>query len=327
MSPDVMRAIVVPEFGDASMLQLDERRPVPAPGPDQVLIAVRCAGVNFAEVMSRRFGYLGVTPPFVPGVEVAGTVVALGDGVEGLAVGDRVCALTHTGGYAEWAVADRATTFAVPPEVDWPVAAALPMILPTAQAVLHELGRVRPADRVLVDAAAGGAGMVIGQLARAAGAHAVGVVSSPGKVPVAERYGFARVVTTDELRAGALDDEERFDLVLDSVGGEAREDGWRVLAPFGTLVAFGNASGAPEPEVGAATLRRGNQSFAGLSITGLAQTHPALLRGIAERAMAAVARGDVAIDISRSFPLARAGEAHIELEGRRSTGKMVLEVA
>jgi NADPH2:quinone reductase len=326
MSPDVMRAIVVPEFGDASMLQLDERRSVPAPGPGQVLIAVRYAGVNFAEVMSRRFGYLGVKPPFVPGVEVAGTVVALGDGAEGLSVGDRVCALTVTGGYAEWAVADRATTFALPAEIDWPVAAALPMILPTAHALVHELGRVRPGDRVLVNAAAGGAGMVLGQLARAAGARAVGVVSSAAKVPVAERYGYARVIASDELRDGALDDE-RFDLVLDSIGGEAREDGWRLLAPFGTLVAFGNASGEFEPEVGAAGLRGANQGFAGLSITGLARARPDLLRGIAERAMAAVARGDVAIDISRAFPLARAREAHVELEERRSTGKMILEVA
>ena len=124
-----MSAIVAEEFGGPEVLRLREW-PVPDVAPGAVLIEVRGAGVNFAEVMSRRGGYLGAELPFVPGTEVAVTVEEVGDGVDRLAPGDRVCALTLTGGYAELAVADAGRVFPLPPGVDWPVAAALPMIVP-----------------------------------------------------------------------------------------------------------------------------------------------------------------------------------------------------
>jgi NADPH2:quinone reductase len=143
-----MRAVLVEELGEADVLQVQDL-PVPEVVPGEVLIAVRCAGVGFAKVLMRRSGYLGVRPPFVPGMEVAGTVVKLGDGVEHLSPGDRVCAITVTGGYAEFAIADAHKTFAVPEGLDWPIAAALPITVPTAYALLHEApySRQRPPAR------------------------------------------------------------------------------------------------------------------------------------------------------------------------------------
>jgi NADPH2:quinone reductase len=167
-----MRAIVVEEFGDPDVLRLQDL-PIPRPSSGQVVIEVRCAGVNFAEVMSRRAGYLGVQPPFVPGMEVAGTVLEVGPGVDSVSAGERVCAPTMTGGYAAAAVADAGKSFLLPPGLDWPVAAALPIIVPTAYALLYELGRVGRGETVVVTAAAGGAGMALGQMARHLGARAV----------------------------------------------------------------------------------------------------------------------------------------------------------
>jgi NADPH2:quinone reductase len=319
-----MRAVVVDRFGDPDVLRLRER-PIPAVAPGEALIEVQSAGVNFGEIMSRRSGYLGVEPPFVPGMEVAGTVHSLGAGVDHLRVGDRVCALTLTGGYAELVAVDARRVFPIPGELDWPVAAALPMVVPTAHALLHELGQVRAGDRVLVTAAAGGTGMVVGQVARAAGARAVGVVSSADKAAAARAAGFVDVLTTAEVSAGALA-AGSFDLVLDSVGGDLRAAGWRALAPFGTLIAYGNAGGAPEPPVTPAALRAGNHRAAGLSITGLATSHPERLAAIAARAFGLVADGAVDVPIAHTFPLDRAADAHRGLESRATTGKTVLAV-
>jgi NADPH:quinone reductase len=320
-----MRAVVAEEFGEADVLQLKEW-PVPEPASGEVLIEIRCAGVNFSEIMSRRFGYLGVKPPFVPGMEVSGTVLEVGAGVEHLSPGDRVCAMTLTGGYAERVAADARQTFRVPDGVDWPVASALPTIVPSGYVLLYELGRARPGDRVLVNAAAGGTGMVIGQMARHLGAQAVGVVSSAAKAEAARGYGYDEVLTTAQVEAGALETGS-FDLVLDSVGGEARARGWEALAPFGMLVAYGNASGETEPPIVPAELRNGNHRAAGLSITTLATTRPELLAGVAERSFALVAEGAVRIDVSEVIPLERIADAHRDLESRRTTGKIVIDLA
>jgi NADPH:quinone reductase len=319
-----MRAIVVEEFGDPDVLDLRDW-PVPTPASSQVLIEVECAGVNFADVMSRRMGYLGVEPAFVPGMEVAGTVVAVGDQVEGFVPGDRVCAMTPAGGYAALTVADADTTFGVPAGIDWPVAAALPMVVPTAYALLHEIGRVRAGDRVLVNAAAGGVGMVLGQMAQAAGALPIGIVSSADKASVAKRYGFEEVHTSDDAADGKIE-RGTVDLALDSVGGAARTQAWAALAPFGKLVAYGNASAEPEDAALAADLRSRNQQFAGLSITSLAKSRPDLLRRIAQKAFALVAEGTVNVEISREVTLEGVAEAHRDLETRRTTGKLVVRL-
>lgn len=276
--------------------------------------------------MSRRSGYLGVTPPFVPGLEVAGTVCALGDGVKEISVGDRVCALTLTGGYADVALAEAQTTFPLPAELDWAVGSALPTIVPTAYALLHPLGRVRPGDRVLVNAAAGGTGMILGQMAKHAGARQVtGIVSSGAKIATAEQYGFDDVLLAAEAESGAVADAS-FDLVFESVGGPARELARRATAPLGRLLLHSNSGGAPEVELTPGSLRNDSLLVGGWSITTLARTAPELLRTITAGAFALVADGAVTLDVRHVFPLEDAAEAHRLVESRESTGKVVLTV-
>lgn len=174
-----MRAVVVEPLGDPEVLRVRDW-PSPTPRPGQVLIKVSAAGVNFADIMGRRAGYLAAEPPLIPGMEVAGTVLATGAGVGELTVGQRVCALTLSGGYAELAAADANLVFPIPDALPWPLAASVPTIVPTAYALIHHLGRVRPRDRVLASAAAGATGMAIGRLAATAGARTVGGLH-PGK--------------------------------------------------------------------------------------------------------------------------------------------------
>ena len=323
----MMRAVIATAFGEADVLEVRDAWPVPRPGAGQVAIAVRAAGVNFAEIMSRRVGYLGVTPPFVPGLEVAGTVRAIGDGVDGVAVGDRVCALTLTGGYAEVALADAKMTFPLPAGVGWAVGSALPTIVPTAYALLNPLGRVGPGDRVLVNAAAGGTGMILGQMAKHAGARQVtGIVSSAAKVPIARGYGFDDVVTVSDADSGAIADAS-FDLVLESVGGSARDLARRATAPLGRLLLYGNSGGDPEPALTPAAVRNDNMLIGGWSITTLARSDPAMLRTITADAFALVAAGAVTLDVRHVFALDQAADAHRLVERRESTGKVVLEIA
>jgi len=322
-----MRAMVAEAFGGADVLALHDDWPVPQPGPGQVAISVRAAGVNFAEIMSRRVGYLGVTPPFVPGLEVAGAVCAIGDGVRDIALGDRVCALTRTGGYADVALAEAQTTFPLPSTLDWTVGSALPTIVPTAYALLHRLGRIRPGDRVLVTAAAGGTGMILGQMAKRAGAAQVtGIVSSPAKVAAATRYGFDDVLLAADLESGAITGPS-FDLVLEAVGGPVREAARRATAPLGRLLLYGNSGGSPEAAPTPASLRDGNVLVGGWSITTLARTDPALLRSISADAFTLVAGGAATLDVRHVFALRDAAAAHRLVESRESTGKVVLDLA
>ncbi|MBD0742111.1 zinc-binding dehydrogenase [Streptomyces sp. CBMA152] len=323
-----MRAIQVSELGGPEVLRLVEAE-VPAPGPGEVAIDVAYAGVNFAEVKARSDGYRVTSLPFVPGLEVSGRVRALGAGVEGLAVGQEVAAMAEGGGYADVAVVAAATVFPVPEGVDLRTAATLPTVLPTAHALIHEVGRLRGGETVLVQGAAGGVGTVVGQLAKLAGAGAVyGVVSSEAKAAYAREHGYDDAFLTDTF----AEDVRRatggrgVDLVLDPVGGETLRRGLDALALFGRLVSYGNAGGEDAWQVGQPELYPRAHSVSGFSILTLAQGAPGALREIAGRAFALAADGRVKLPVTAEFPLEEAAEAHRLMEGRTSTGKLLLRV-
>ncbi|MEV5968421.1 zinc-binding dehydrogenase [Streptomyces sp. NPDC051921] len=330
-----MRAIELEEFGGPEVLKTVEVE-VPAPGPGQVSIDVAYAGVNYAELKARAEGYRVEALPHRPGLEVSGRVRALGEGVTGLAVGQEVAALTGNGGYAEVAVADAATVFPLPAGVDLRTAATLPTVLPTAQALVHAVGRLVPGETVLVHGAAGGVGTVLGPLAQAAGAAAVyGTVSSPAKAGFARDHGYDEVFTGDfEQDPRALEKAVRaatggrgVDLVLDPVGGETLKASLASLAVFGRLVSFGNASAAEPWRVGQPELYPTGVSVSGWSVLHLAKTAPDALRALAEQAFAKVADGTVTLPVTAEFPLDQASEAHRLMGSRTSTGKLLLKVA
>jgi NADPH2:quinone reductase len=325
-----MKATLISEYGDHRVLRVCDVD-APQAGPGQVTIDVAYAGVNYAEVMARRGDIPALQPPFVPGLEVAGTVRAAGPGVNGLRAGDPVCALTTRGGYAEVAVADARLVYPLADASDAALrlGAALPTIVPTAWALVHVVGRLAAGESILIHAAAGGVGTVAGQVARNAGARTVlGVASTAAKASYARAFGYDDVIVAanwDE-RARAATAGRGPDVILDSAGGDARRRGFDLLAPLGRLVMFGNADRQPEEGFGGAVLRAQAKATLGWSITGLAAVAPERVAAIARPALDAVARGELRVDITDVMPLDRAARAHRLLEDRRSTGKLVLAV-
>jgi NADPH:quinone reductase len=325
-----MKALLVSEYGDHRVLRVCDV-PVPQPGPGEVTIDVAYAGVNYAEIMARRGQLPALQPPFVPGLEVAGTVRAAGSDVTTLHAGDPVCALTTRGGYAEVAVADARLAYPVTDASDAAlrVGAAMPTIVPTAWALVHVVGRLAPGESILVHAAAGGVGTVAGQVARNAGARIVlGVASTAAKASYARAFGYDDVIVASDwdARTRAATGGRGPDVILDSVGGDVRRRSFDVLAPLGRLVMFGNAAGGPEDGFGGAALRTQAKAMLGWSITGLAAVAPERVAAIARPALDAVARRELRVDITAVMPLGEAARAHRLLEERRSTGKLVLAV-
>lgn len=325
-----MRAMQVARYGPPEVLELVDL-PVPCPGPGQVAIRVSHAGVNFAEVMARRGDYHRASaPPFVPGLEVTGVVDALGDGVAGLQLGERVVAFTGSGGYAEVALAAAELTVPLPPSaVDPEVAGALATVVPTAVLLVDEVARLRSGQTVVVHAAAGGVGTALGQLAALRGAGAVlGTVGSQAKVDYARGFGFDDVVLRGRFgdAVAAHTGGRGTDVVFDSVGGPARLAGLAALAPLGRLVAFGNASGDPETLPDGGELRAHNRAVLGFSMGGLSRTAPGLVGRAIRSAVELVAGQQVRIDVTDVVELADAARAHRGLESCATRGKLVLRV-
>lgn len=325
-----MRAMFFERYGEPEVL-VSADLPEPEPGPGEVGIRVVCAGVNFAEVMFRR-GQIPVGLPHVPGLEVSGTVEAVGPDVSDIKPGQRVAALTlDGGGYAERAIARASLT--VPLEgtrasLSLQQAAAFPCNVTTAWGVLHSAARLAPGDTVLVLAAAGGVGTAAAQIARMNGAGKVlGVASSPHKRAYAQSFGYDSLAGYEDL-AGFVRrhvGDAGVDVILDSVGGPGRAEAASLLAPFGRHVIFGNAS-QQDISVGADSLWFACYALAGYNLGALAHRSPLLLRAHLESAAGLVANGDLRLDIAE-FDLADAAKAHRLLTDRASTGKLVLRVA
>ncbi|MFI5606698.1 zinc-binding alcohol dehydrogenase family protein [Amycolatopsis sp. NPDC051903] len=317
-----MQAITIPEFGGAQVLRFAELD-VPEPGPGQVSLDVTHAGANFAEVLYRR-GVVDVPLPFVPGIEVAGRIRALGPGVEGLRAGQPVVALTivDSGGYAEVAVT---SADLVAPLDDVRLAPALAAALPsnstTALLVLDRIARIEPGESVLVHAAAGGVGSQLGQAARLLGAgRVVGTVGSAAKLDVARGFGYDEVVLRERLA-----ETGEFDIAVDMIGGGARLASLDRLAPLGRLVVMGNASGAEDVGIPANELWFSNKTVSGFNLAAFAAAHPAQTGRALRRAVAAAARGDLRVQVE-TVPWDRVADVHRRLETGATTGKIVLEI-
>ena len=343
MARERMRAVTVPEFGGPEVLRVAEL-PVPEPGPGQISVDVEYAGVNFAEILYRQ-GFRDVPLPFVPGIEVAGRVRALGPGVDGPEPGRPVAALTvvDSGGYAEVVVTDAELVAPLDEPVvggglavvasDGPgpsaqVAAAVPSNSTTAFFALDRVARIEPGESVLVHAAAGGLGGQVGQAARLLGAgRVVGTVGSAAKAPVARRFGFDEVVLRDELpsRVAALTGGAGFDIAVDMVGGPARRASLEALAPLGRLVVLGNASSAEDVPVSANGLWLSARTVSGFNLGAIAAARPADIGRALRRAVAAAVSGDLRVEVEE-LPLEAAAEAHRRLGSGTTTGKLVLKV-
>jgi len=325
-----MRSVTFSAFGPPEVLTVTEVDE-PVPGPGQVAIGVAYAGVNFAEVMARR-GDWDIPLPSIPGLEVVGVVAAVGAGVEPRLLGTTVAAFTGGGGYAEVALASANILLPITPTDGLPlsVAVSTACVLPAAWGVLMEAGRMRPGDIVLIHAAAGGVGSVIGQLARHFDAgRVVGIVSTVEKATHARKLDcYDEVILTAEFPAAARrsTDGRGFDVICDSVGGQARADSLALLAPLGRVVVFGNATAAADLQYGLTEFQQTNRTVAGYNVAALAMGAPDVYRKHALLALQLLESGVIRMDVTAVLPLTEARRAHELLESRSTTGKIVLDV-
>lgn len=327
-----MRVVQISRFGGPEVFEIVDT-PTPVPGQGQVLVRVRAAGVNLSETLMRQNRY-AVTPelPAVPGNEVAGVIEVLGAGVGELAVGARVVAPLFAagaivGGYAEYVLIDAGFVVPLPDALSFEEATALMIQGLTA---LYLIKQVPPQGKtVLVSAAAGGVGSLLLQLAKRAEAKAViAAASTTGKLDFARSLGahagvnYTRADWVEQARAASGGAGP--DIIYESVGGAVTKASLQALAPLGQLVIYGALNiqsfqlGVPE----LLGLIFKNQSITGFAFAPLL-TPESLKTGLAELFDLAV-RGQIKVTISETFPLERAAEAHRALEGRRTTGKLVL---
>jgi NADPH:quinone reductase len=275
--------------------------------------------------------------PFRPGAEVAGTIEAVGEGVEGFAVGTPVFALVGAGsdGYAQFAVTYAAQVIPLPPGVSMDQAAALPVAGTTALLILQQVARIQPGESVLIQGAAGGVGSYAVQLARILGAgQIIGAVSSQDKFPAVRELGAHAVVDytqpgwADEVRA--LTGGRGVDVILEMHGGELFAQGLSTLAPFGRLVVYGVASNDPlrldEAAVRALFYDPAlNQSLHAFNLGIWFGMRPQEAGAAMGELIGYVASGQVQVPVRHIFPLSQAAEAHRLMESRQSTGKIVLK--
>ena len=317
-------AVQIEATGGPEVMRLVQR-PDPRPGDGQITVAVAAAGVNFIDTYHRS-GLYDMALPLVLGQEGAGTVLEVGAGVDSFAPGDRVAWAGSTGSYAEQTAVNASLAYKVPAGVDLEVAASIGVQGLTAHYLITDCPRIGPGDRCLVHAGAGGTGRLIVQMAKLRGAEVVATVGSDAKVEVARSAGADHVVnyTTTDLVAGveAAVGPEAIDVVYDGVGAAVYDASLQLLRVRGSMVTFGNASGAVEPR---APLH--------LSGKSLWLTRPKLWDFIATRAeldsrvaevFGWIAAGELDVRIAARLPLAEAAEAHRLIQGRSIAGKILL---
>lgn len=321
-----MKAIQIRETGGPEVLELVEL-PIPQPGPGQVLIRIEAVGVNFIEVYFRKGTYKSALP-FTPGSEAAGTVEELGPGVTGFAAGDAVASTSVLGSYAEYALVPAAQLVKTPEGLAPEQAAAAMLQGMTAHYLTHSTFTLKKGDTALVHAGAGGVGLLLTQMAVRLGAQVIATVSTQAKADLAREAGAAEVILYSEQDFEAevkrITGGKGVDVVYDSVGKTTFEKSLNCLRPRGLLALFGGSSGPVPP-------------FDLIQLSGkgsLFVTRPSLWHYIATRAELEWRAGDVLrwaaqrelkLRTEHIYPLAQAAQAHIDLEERKTTGKILLE--
>jgi NADPH2:quinone reductase len=306
-----MRAIRVHELGGPESLRLDVV-PDPVPGPGEVLVRLEATGVNFVETYQRK-GVYPMKLPYIPGEEGAGTVAAVGPGVEDVRVGERVASVNLRGAYAELAVADASRVVAIPDGVSARDAAAVMLQGMTAHYLATSVHALQPGERCLVHAAAGGVGLLLCQIAKRRNAIVFGTTSSEVKARLARRAGADEVIdyTTHDFAAevARLTDGELLRVVYDSVGATTWAQSLDCLAPRGMLVLFGQSSGVVPPIDPLVLSRKGSLFLTRPTLAHYVATRDELVWRAGEL-LGWVSDGSLSVRIDRDVPLADAAEAH-----------------
>ena len=336
-----MQAVTLHRHGPPRTLRV-EACAEPVPGPHDVLIRVKAAGVNFADVLARQGLYPDAPrPPYILGYETAGEVLAAGEAVAGLRAGQRVLAYHRGGGYAERVVAPAAQVFPIPDSIPYQSAVLLPLNYGTAYVALHRTGPLERGMRVFIHAAAGGVGMAAVDLARRAGLEIVAAASTHFKRARLVAEGVRHVVPARRMRvhhvSKRLFGDPAFDIVLDSIGGRSIQDGLRALRPGGRVVSLGIGKVSNRGILGAVAFFLGAPRLTYLDLLGPSRglygvnlsrlmADTGLVRSTLETLIQWASAGEIHPAPGRVMPLSEAGEAHRILESRGNVGKIVLRV-
>ncbi|HSU84979.1 MAG TPA: quinone oxidoreductase [Thermoanaerobaculia bacterium] len=321
-----MKAIRIHSPGGPEVLKLEEV-PDPQPGEGQAVVRVEAAGLNYVDVYFRTGLYKTAALPFIPGQEAAGTVAAVGPGVTAVAVGDRVAYTGVPGTYAELAVAPAARLVKIPEGITTRQAAAAMLQGITAHYLATSTYPLKPGDVCIVHAAAGGVGQLLCQVAKLRGARVFGTVSTEEKARIAREAGADEVILYSQqdfsAEAKRLNGGKGVQVIYDGVGRATFEKGLDTLAPRGLMALFGQASG-PVPPFDPSVLNQKGSLYL---------TRPSMGHYIADRdelmwrageVLGWIAEGKLRLSIDRELPLAQAADAHRALEGRETTGKVLL---
>jgi synaptic vesicle membrane protein VAT-1 len=335
-----MRRYLVHSYGGPEELRLDECAE-PVPGPGQVRVAVRAIGINFADLIQRVGHYPRQPPlPFVPGMEAAGVVDAVGEGVAAEQIGRRVMAVPIYGSHAEKICLGAEYVMDLPPWASFAQGAAFPVMYLTAWYALTELGRARSGERVVVTAAAGGVGTAVLQLARVMGARTMAVVGSRDKHALVRSLGAEMVAGYDDCAAHVKRTWGKADLVIDAVGGTLFRPLWRLLDLSGRYILYGFAEVGTSRGISYWRAARGllamgllrpyslvsaNRTIAGFNLSVVPNQVP-LLRDNAARLIDMWAAERIRPILGPSFTFDRLPEAHAMLASRASTGRVVVEL-
>jgi len=321
-----MKAWVVRQWCEPEQMRFEDL-PMPEPGPGQIRVKVGASALNFLDTLMIEGRYQVKPPfPFTPGIELAGTVDAVGESSRwqvGLPV---VCTLPH-GGYAEYAIVPDDNAAPLPEGVDMAVAATMPVVYPTAHLCLRDAGHMKPGETVLILAAAGGVGLAAIQLAKAWGAgRVIAAAGGEDKLAICARYGADSLVDYQRgewAQAVKAIAPEGVDIVIDMVGGEHAEQAVRLLAWRGRFIVVGFAGGTI-PKLPANRLLLKSASAIGVFWGETRWREPELARQVFADLFALLAQGRIVPILTRRYPLEQAPQAMKDLAARRTTGKVVL---
>jgi NADPH2:quinone reductase len=304
-----------------------EEVPLPSPKPGEALVRHAAVGLNFIDIYFRTGLYKAPSLPAVIGMEAAGTVEAVGEGVEDLKPGDRVAyAMGPLGAYAEARTLPAKVLVKLPDDIGFDTAAAMMLQGLTAQYLLRRTYRLQAGETILVHAAAGGVGLILCQWAKALGATVIGTVGSEAKAELARAHGCEHVILQGEdlpARVSEITKGARLPVVYDSIGRDTFTASLDCLAPFGLMVSYGNASG-PVTGVDLGILAAKGSLFVTRPTLATHTARREDLLSMSQDLFDVVRSGKVKIEINQTYPLRDAAEAHIALEARKTTGSTVL---
>jgi NADPH:quinone reductase-like Zn-dependent oxidoreductase len=334
-----MKALYLTQYGNSANAFQIRETDMPQANKGEVVIKVHCFGLNFADVVARRGLYPDVPPnPAILGYDVAGTIYAIGEGVMGLTIGQRVTALTRFGGYAEYAKTQQEAVSVIPDTMDFPLATALATQGCTAYFCMYESVKVHAGDNILIHAAAGGVGSLLVQMAKYEKCYIYGTASSK-KLDFIKKIGVDEAIDYTKNNFFDIIKDKKIDIAFDSLGGKTFKKSYNLLRPSGRIVNFGMAeqiNGNNTNKIGTlmAAMRfgifspiqllMGSRAIIGVNLLRIADNRPHIFKHCLSNVIDMVAKGIILPHVDKVFAVKDIAQAHDYLESRQSIGKIVM---